>query len=137
MSERRYPTRQDAPIATIVAGSREITNAATVFPILNACPWNIGKVISGGAKGVDTLGELWAELNHIPVERFEADWTKHGKGAGPIRNKLMADRAKALGGGLILIWFGDSKGSQNMLVTAIFAGIWLHDVRLPKPPGMQ
>lgn len=42
-------------------------------------------IISGGAKGVDTLAEIYAKDNNIPTEIFRPDWSK-GKGAGLERN---------------------------------------------------
>lgn len=43
-------------------------------------------------------------------KEFPADWKAHGKAAGPIRNKQMAEYADAL----LLIWDGESKGSASM-----------------------
>ncbi|WP_420828246.1 SLOG family protein [Ectothiorhodospira shaposhnikovii] len=46
-------------------------------------------VISGGARGADTLGELYAIARGLPFKRFPADW-ECGKAAGHWRNDLMA-----------------------------------------------
>lgn len=48
-------------------------------------------VISGRAKGADRLGEDWAVANWIRLEEYPADWDKHGKAAGHIRNQQMLD----------------------------------------------
>lgn len=71
---------------------------------------NITEIVSGTAGGVDTEGEHWASHAGVNVKRFPADWDKHGKAAGHIRNKEMAVYADAL----LLIWDGDSRGSANM-----------------------
>jgi hypothetical protein len=71
---------------------------------------NIEQVVSGGASGVDTAGENFANIVDIEIERFPADWNTHGKAAGPIRNKQMAEYADAL----LLIWDGESRGSASM-----------------------
>ena len=42
---------------------------------------------------------------------FNADWNKHGRAAGPMRNKQMADYADVL----IAVWDGQSKGTKNMI----------------------
>lgn len=76
--------------------------AMGVFPVK--------EIVSGGARGVDLAGESLALETHVPVKRFPAEWDKHGKGAGPIRNKQMAEYADAL----LLIWDGKSRGSANM-----------------------
>ena len=71
-------------------------------------------VVSGEARGADKLGEKYAKERGYNVDRFPANWDKYGKGAGPIRNKQMAEHADSL----ILFWDGKSKGSKNMLETA-------------------
>lgn len=51
-------------------------------------------VITGGAKGADSLGhELAVELG-CETEVYPADWNKYGKGAGPVRNQQMLDEGK-------------------------------------------
>lgn len=72
------------------------------------------RVISGTANGIDQAGERWAEANGVPVERMPADWSAHGRAAGPLRNRGMAAKADAL----LLIWDGRSRGSANMLQEA-------------------
>lgn len=62
-------------------------------------------------RGADALGEHWATAHGIPVERFPADWDKHGRAAGPIRNEAMAREGDAL----VVFWDGESRGSYSML----------------------
>jgi hypothetical protein len=78
------------------------------------CPWDITTVISGTAMGVDVMGERWAQEHNIPIERYPANWKKHGKSAGPIRNKEMSMVADAC----LVIYDGNSRGSANMIKTA-------------------
>jgi hypothetical protein len=68
-------------------------------------------VVSGGAPGVDTLAERWAEQHDIPVTGFPAEWSRYGKKAGPIRNKEMAGYAE----GLVAVWDGRSRGTKDMV----------------------
>lgn len=55
-------------------------------------------VIEGGAPGADTAAAEWhrAFYGHRPDqhEQYPADWEKHGKAAGPIRNQQMLDEGK-------------------------------------------
>jgi hypothetical protein len=53
-------------------------------------------IISGGAKGADTLAELFADELHLEKKIFYADWDTHGKAAGPIRNTLIVDNADVI-----------------------------------------
>lgn len=43
-------------------------------------------VISGGAKGADTMGEQWAKARGIPTLILKPNWKEHGKAAGLKRN---------------------------------------------------
>ena len=47
-------------------------------------------LVSGGAKGVDTYAEEFAQLYNYPIEIFRADWKRYGRSAGFIRNELIA-----------------------------------------------
>ena len=71
-------------------------------------------IVSGTAKGADSLGEQYARERGYTVERFPANWQQYGKAAGPIRNRQMADNADAI----IAFWDGLSKGTQNMIMEA-------------------
>lgn len=50
-------------------------------------------IISGMAKGADTLAVKFAEQYGLPCLKFPADWARYGNGAGPIRNQRMLDEA--------------------------------------------
>lgn len=76
-------------------------------------------IVSGTARGADQLGERYAAERGYQVRRFPADWDRHGKAAGPIRNALMADSADAL----IAFWDGMSRGTKNMIDTAKNRGL--------------
>lgn len=95
----------------IVAGSRGIIDYSYVSQILRDHEDQITEIVSGTARGVDKLGEMFAEVNNIPVTRFPADWDKNGKGAGYIRNRQMAKYADML----IAIWDKKSRGTMNMI----------------------
>lgn len=96
----------------IIAGSRILKPdygfIQSAIKMLNI--HNITEVVCGGAEGVDSEGQHWASHANVPVKIMRADWDKHGKAAGPIRNKQMAEYADEL----LLIWNGDSKGSLSM-----------------------
>ena len=95
----------------IIAGSREITDYGFVATVIKRSGFDITEVVSGTAHGVDRLGEQWAVQNGVPIKYMPADWNLHGKAAGPIRNKEMAEYADAA----VLVWNGESLGTKNML----------------------
>ncbi len=96
---------------TIIAGSRTITCPFVVDKAVKLSGIPIHKVICGGARGVDHLGNIWAGINKIPVIHFRPDWDTYGKSAGFIRNQEMADYADAL----IAVWDGVSRGTKDMI----------------------
>ena len=100
----------------IIAGSRTITDYSVVYEAIIESKWknDIKVVVSGGAKGVDSLGERFARENNLEIDRYLANWNKHGKSAGYIRNQQMAMNADAL----IAVWDMKSKGTGHMIEIA-------------------
>lgn len=79
-------------------------------------------IIQGGCPdGADLLARRVAAEFGMPVETFPADWKKHGRAAGPIRNQAMADA----GADLCLAFpsAGRSTGTWDMIRRACAAGI--------------
>lgn len=95
----------------IIAGSRNITDYNMIEQVISKSKFNITEVVCGCAIGVDRVGQQWAKNNSIKIEEMPANWNKHGRAAGPIRNSEMAKYADAA----IIIWDGKSPGSKNMI----------------------
>ena len=110
----------------IIAGSRSITDFDTVKTAIDCCPFSVSEVVSGGAKGVDLLGEKYAMANNLPIVCFKPNWAnleapgaiikenrygKYNARAGLDRNEQMGDYADAL----IAVWDGESRGTQHMI----------------------
>jgi YspA, cpYpsA-related SLOG family len=111
-SKSRHGTLRENPsMKTIIAGSRSIQNPIVLRRAVKQSGFSITEVVSGGAKGVDQLGEAWAKANFIALQRFPANWDAYGKGAGMIRNEQMANYADQL----IAIWDGKSPGTGHMI----------------------
>ena len=114
----------------IIAGGRDFSD----FGLLKRkCDYYLRKrltkdkviIISGHASGADVLGERYAQERHLSCEAHPADWKKHGKAAGPIRNAEMAEVADAL----IAFWDGQSRGTANMINLAKSKGLEITVVR--------
>ena len=95
----------------IVAGTRTIEDYEVVCKAIEESGFEITELVSGGARGVDKLGERWAKENGVPVNVFQAEWEKYGNRAGPIRNVAMGSYADAL----IAIRHGPSPGTSHMV----------------------
>lgn len=98
---------------TIIAGCRDIDDTGIVQDAIERSGFGPGttEVVSGGASGIDRVGESLAHLHGVAVKVFRADWKKHGRAAGPIRNREMAAYADRL----IAVWDGKSRGTENMI----------------------
>ena len=96
---------------TIICGSRNFTDDKLLYKVMIKLSWKPTAIISGKARGADTIGEEWAREHLIPVIDFPALWEKYGKAAGPIRNKLMNEEAEAC----VAFLYPNSKGTQNMI----------------------
>ena len=84
------------------------------------------QIIEGGATGADQMAAEWAKINNVEINEYQAEWTKFGRAAGPIRNARMLQEKPD-----IVISFHNhieqSKGTKNMIYQALKANIevWL------------
>lgn len=97
----------------IIAGSRDFND----YELLkNKCDKILSQqseieIISGTAKGADTLGEKYAKEKGYVITKFPADWENKGNSAGYLRNEQMAKYADTL----IAFWNGRSCGTKHMI----------------------
>lgn len=77
-----------------IVGSRTLTNKQffndkidlALNEWIDKSQTNITHIVSGGARGADTLAEQWAKARNIETVIFKPDWNKYGKRAGYLRN---------------------------------------------------
>lgn len=96
-------------VSVAFVGSREFPFLFMIEEIMD----RVGRctVISGGARGVDRVAETAANALGYPKIILKADWDKHGKAAGPIRNGEMVKLAQAA----MVFWDGQSRGTQDFI----------------------
>jgi hypothetical protein len=94
-----------------IIGSRTFTNYKLLKETLELYRSKITVVVSGAAKGADSLGEKWALENNIQTLIFPADWEKFGKRAGFIRNEDIIKNCDCV----IAFWDGLSKGTAHSI----------------------
>ena len=92
-----------------IIGSRGFSSYKLLSEVLEKYESNISLVVSGGARGADTVGENWAKRRDIPVKIFKPDWDRYGKSAGYVRNKEIISNCD----GCIVFWDGESTGAQH------------------------
>lgn len=117
----------------IIAGPRDVYAVELVFAAVAASGFAVSEVVSGCARGVDGLGEVWAVWHGVPVQRVPADWKRHGKAAGPLRNRLMAWYAHAL----VALWDGQSRGTGSMISQAKRRGLPTYVHRIERPTAAR
>lgn len=88
-------------------------------------PPNGTKIISGGAPGADAIAIDWAAVHWTQLEVYEAEWEKHGRAAGPIRNQRMLDEGKPDK----VLAFPGGTGTADMVRRARAAGIPVIEVK--------
>lgn len=76
-------------------------------------------LISGGARGVDSIAESFWKKHNGKTIIFKPDWDKYGKRAGFLRNELIINEAERV----IAFWDGESKGTKHSIDLAIKKGI--------------
>jgi hypothetical protein len=112
-------------LIVIIAGSRRFIGKSAYSLVAEAVVesgFDITEVVSGTARGIDNIGEEWARNNNVPVRQFPAQWGKYGRVAGLKRNEAMAKYSE----GLIAIWDGESRGTENMINTAKVNGLQVY-----------
>jgi hypothetical protein len=104
----------------LVCGGRDYNDWDRLEDELNAIERAYGQltIISGCARGADSLAIRYAEKYGDPVEKFPADWNTHGRAAGFIRNQQMLDSGVDL-----VVAFPGGRGTADMVRRSKKAGV--------------
>lgn len=96
-----------------IIGSRTFDNYQYLSFFLDVFrnQYPIDLIISGGAKGADSLAEKYAKEHNIKTLIFPADWDKYGKRAGYIRNEDIIKNCDLV----IAFWDMTSIGTKHSL----------------------
>lgn len=83
----------------LVTGSRDIRpgskaagcvwSTLTTYQATDREEHGVTELVHGGARGADEVAAAWAHSQNIMTTRFAANWSMHGKEAGPRRNQQM------------------------------------------------
>lgn len=85
-------------------------------------------VISGGAKGIDTLAWKWTIDNHIEIIVHRPDYNKDGRWAALRRNDVIIREADKI----IAFWNGKSTGTKYVIDNAKKLGKSLEIIMIGK-----
>ena len=100
-------------VKVAIVGSRNFSNYDIFCNIIwRVCSENnlkIEWIISGGARGADSLAERYAKENNINITIVYPKWDLYGKSAGIIRNHNIIKSCDVC----IAFWDGESMGTKN------------------------
>ncbi len=106
-----------------IVGSRSFTDyallVAEVERLEASLSTKITGIVSGGAKGIDTLAEAYAREHSIPMQIIRPDYATYGRRAPLVRNKEIVKAADVV----LAIWDGQSPGTAHALKMARELGI--------------
>ncbi len=89
-----------------IIGSRNVN--LSVKDVTEQCPDSVTEIVSGGARGVDSLAAECAVLLKLKLTEFRPDYKKNGRGATFIRNRQIVDYADEV----LAFWDGLSHGTK-------------------------
>ena len=98
-----------------IVGSRNcpLTDLSTYLPCVPET------IVSGGAKGVDTLAKEYANLNNIPLIEFLPDYKNYGRRAPILRNIQIVENSDFI----LALWDGESRGTKFTIDYALKKGV--------------
>ena len=95
---------EETDMKLLVVGSRAITD----FDLSPYIPDGVDMIISGGANGIDTAAEKYADSHRLSKFIIRPQYERYGRGAPLKRNQEMVEMADAI----LVIWDGKSRGTN-------------------------
>lgn len=100
-----------------IVGSRSFSHFELVRAYVRLLPPGT-TVITGGARGVDTVAAVAARRRNLPLAIHPAEWGRYGRSAGAKRNQRIVDDADRV----VAFWDGKSPGTLITIELARKAG---------------
>ena len=118
-----------------IIGSREISDPRILLEALKEVPCleSITEIVSGGAKGVDSLARAYAQENNLKLTEFLPDYGRYGRGAPLQRNTQIIEYADIV---LAIPVKGGSAGTHDGIKKAKSLGkrLYIHEISKPSIP---
>ena len=103
-----------------IVGGRDFNN----YELLESILWDLLHVrrsdipkdiiVSGGAKGADSLGKKYAKEEELECVEYLPEWDKYGKSAGFLRNQTIVNNCDMV----LAFWDGQSRGTADTIEKA-------------------
>lgn len=122
-------------LTVLVCGGRDFTNSTLLYETLDHLHRlsGIARIVEGGQRtlergkivgGADYFATCWALSRRVPSTIMQAEWTKYGPAAGPIRNQRMLDETHPD----LVVAFPGGRGTADMVAKAKAAGVEVREV---------
>lgn len=111
-----------------IVGGRDFDDYGFMKKVLDGQFDNLSfveSIVSGGAKGADTLAERYAKEIGRPMVVFKPDYKSYGRGAALVRNTQIIEYADVV----YAFWDGRSKGTRDAINKAKKMGKILHVIK--------
>lgn len=93
-----------------IVGSRDFPDLQRVYAYVLGLP-DDAEVVTGDARGVDATVVRAAQKKCIPYTVFPANWRRHGRRAGPLRNAIIVERCNMV----VAFWHNASPGTRSTI----------------------
>ena len=93
----------------LICGDRNWKDTTAIQRCVDSLPAS-AVIIEGGARGADSIAAACGVFRGLVVLHFPADWNRHGKAAGPIRNRQMLTEGKP---DIVIFFHNNLKGSRG------------------------
>jgi hypothetical protein len=112
----------------LVCGGRDFVASCVLWgeldTILRKVPLDTMLVVQGGARGADQIAREWCKDRGVPCANYPADWERHGKAAGLLRNQRMLDKERPN----LVLAFPGGRGTADMIRRAKKARIEVREI---------
>lgn len=111
----------------LVCGGTNYTDTKTFSQVMDEYhkKYVFTLVIQGGARGADFMAKMWAVDNNVDEKQFDAEWSKYGSAAGPLRNQRMINEGKPE----LVIAFPGGRGTADMIKRAKISRIEVLEIK--------
>ncbi len=119
----------------LVTGSRSWRRKYPILREIDRLNRDETLIVHGACRtGADAIADFYARALRFKIERYPADWKKHGRAAGPIRNREMVNSLRPGRDIVLAFWDGESPGTLGTIELARDRGI---AVTVFKPDGTR
>lgn len=96
-----------------IVGSRSFDNYKMFCELIDDLNklYEFEYIVSGGAKGADSLAERYARERGIPIKIYPANWAKYGRSAGYRRNERIVEDCDYM----VAFWDYKSPGTKHSI----------------------